>query len=76
MMGLKERFVETVLNSSTDEDRLIAGLEWVYQRCYSWRSIIKRTALRFKPLIWTINGIYRSRVRGWIARESRAAALP
>lgn len=50
-------------------DKLEAGLRWIYQRCYGWRSIIKRTALTFKPIIWTINGVYHRRVRNWIRRE-------
>lgn len=54
-------------------EKLEAGLEWIYQHCYSWRGIIKRTARRFKPLVWTANQIYRSRVRGWIARKTSVA---
>ncbi len=50
-------------------DKLEAGFRWIYQRCYGWRSIIKRTALTFKPIIWAVNGVYRRRVRNWINRE-------
>ncbi len=51
-------------------EKLEAGLEWIYKHCYSWRSIIKRTALRLKPLIWTVNGIYRQRVQRWVANKA------
>ncbi len=53
-------------------ESLDAGLKWIYQRCYSWRSIIKRTSLRLKPLIWTLNGIYHTRVKRWIAGSTIA----
>ena len=62
-----DEFVEMLI------EKLEAGLSWIYQHCYSWRSIIRRTTLRFKPLIWTVNRIYHHRVRGWIAREASLA---
>ncbi len=55
-------------------EKLEAGLQWIYQHCYSWSNIIKRTARHFKPLIWTVNGIYHNRVRNWIARRTSAVA--
>ncbi len=56
-------------------EKLEAGLSWIYQHCYSWRSIIRRTTLHFRPLIWTANAIYHNRVRGWSARQASAVAL-
>ncbi len=44
-------------------DRLYAGLQWIYQRFYSWRSIAKRTAHRLQPIVWTLNGIFHRRVK-------------
>ncbi len=54
-------------------EKLEGGLEWIYEHCYSWRGIIKRTARRFKPLVWTVNQIYHRRVRGWLARQTSIA---
>jgi radical SAM superfamily enzyme YgiQ (UPF0313 family) len=52
-------------NSITPE-RLESGLRWIYQRFYSWRSILRRTARRLKPIIWAINEAYRRRVQNWL----------
>ncbi len=48
-------------------EKLDVGLQWIYERFYSWRSIFKRTTSRLQPLIWTINTIYHRRVGKWIS---------
>ena len=57
-------------------EKLHEGVRWIYRRSYSWPGIIRRTALRFKPLVWTVNSIYHSRVQSWLRRESSATAYP
>lgn len=54
-------------------DKLQDGLRRVYGRCYSWPSIIKRTAMRISPLVWTTNWIYHNRVGKWMKRQARSA---
>ncbi len=49
-------------------DKLNDGLRWIYERCYSWPSIIKRTAFRLRPLVWTLNALYRKQVMNWLKR--------
>ncbi len=48
-------------------ERLEAGFHWIYERCYSWRSIIRRVGRRVSPLVWTVNAIYNRRVARWLA---------
>jgi len=47
-------------------ERLEAGLRWIYDRFYSWGSILKRTARGLRPVVWAINEAYRRRVRNWL----------
>jgi len=44
-------------------EHLEAGLRWIYGRFYSWRSILRRTARRLKPIIWAANQAYRQRIQ-------------
>ncbi len=48
-------------------EKLEAGLHWVYERCYSWSSIMRRVGRRITPLVWMVNGIYNRRVAKWLA---------
>ncbi len=48
-------------------DKLEAGFQWVYERFYSWRSIVRRVGRRISPLIWTVNAIYNRRVKRWLS---------
>ena len=57
----------TFLPQGMSMEKLESGLQWIYQRFYSWRSIVKRTARRLQPIVWTINGIYHNRVRTWVS---------
>ena len=57
----------TFVPQGMSQEKLDAGLQWIYERFYSWRSIFKRTATRLQPLIWTINATYHQRVGKWIA---------
>lgn len=52
-----------------------AGLQWIYQRFYSWGSIVKRTARRLEPVVWMINAMYHSRVRKWVAQLRQQLAV-
>ncbi|MGD9497237.1 MAG: radical SAM protein [Armatimonadota bacterium] len=55
-------------------EKLEAGLHWVYERFYSWRSIIRRVGKRLSPLVWMVNGIYNRRVARWLADVRRGTA--
>ncbi len=57
----------TFLPQGMSMEKLESGLQWIYQRFYSWRSIVKRTTRRLQPIVWTINGIYHNRVRAWVS---------
>lgn len=50
------------------------GFRWIYERFYSWRSILSRVGSRITPLVWTANLIYSQRVSKWLAamREQHA----
>ncbi len=56
----------TFVPQGMSREKLDAGLQWIYERFYSWRSIFKRTASRLQPLIWTINAIYHRRAGKWV----------
>ena len=56
----------TFVPQGMSREKLDAGLQWIYERFYSWRSIFKRTASRLQPLIWTINTIYHRRAGKWV----------
>ncbi len=43
------------------------GLQWIYERFYSWRSIVRRVGKRITPLVWMANAIYSKRVSRWLA---------
>jgi radical SAM superfamily enzyme YgiQ (UPF0313 family) len=47
-------------------DALQRGFEWIYERVYSWRSILRRVGRRITPLMWTANMIYSRRVKRWL----------
>lgn len=47
-------------------DALQSGFQWIYDRFYSWRSIMRRVGRRITPLVWTVNAIYRRRVARWL----------
>jgi len=48
-------------------ERLEAGFQWVYERFYSWKSIMRRVGKRITPLVWMVNAIYNRRVARWLA---------
>lgn len=48
-------------------ERLEAGFHWVYERFYSWKSIMRRVGRRITPLVWMVNAIYNRRVAKWLA---------
>ncbi|MEA3401609.1 MAG: radical SAM protein [Armatimonadota bacterium] len=52
-------------------EKLESGLQWIYERLYSWKSIVRRVGKRLTPLVWMVNGIYSRRVKRWVA-ELRA----
>jgi len=56
----------TFVPQGMSREKLDAGLQWIYERFYSWRSIFKRTASRLQPLIWTLNAIYHRRAGKWV----------
>lgn len=43
------------------------GFQRIYERFYSWRSIIRRVGRRIAPLVWTVNVIYNRRVANWLS---------
>lgn len=43
------------------------GFQWVYERFYSWRSILRRVGKRITPLVWAANIAYSQRVSRWLA---------
>lgn len=55
-------------------EKLEAGLQWIYERFYSWRSIIRRLGRRINPMIWMVNAIYNRRVARWLADVRRQPA--
>jgi len=55
-------------------ERLESGFRWIYDRFYSWRSILKRTARRLKPIIWVVNEAYRRRVQNWLKATAPTTA--
>jgi len=59
---------------SMSPERLEVGLRWIYDHFYSWRSILRRTARRLKPIIWVINDAYRRRVRDWLKATTPISA--
>jgi len=64
----------TFVPRGMSREKLDAGLQWIYERFYSWRSIFKRTARRLQPLIWTANAIYHRRVGKWISERRQQLA--
>ncbi|MGC9320372.1 MAG: B12-binding domain-containing radical SAM protein [Armatimonadota bacterium] len=52
-------------------EKLESGLQWIYERLYSWKSIVRRVGKRLTPLVWMVNGIYNRRVKRWVS-ELRA----
>ena len=56
----------TFVPQGMSQEKLDAGLQWIYERFYSWRSIFKRTTSRLQPLIWTLNAIYHRRAGKWV----------
>lgn len=48
-------------------EALESGFQWIYERFYSWRSIIRRVGRRITPLVWTANVVYNQRVGRWLA---------
>jgi hypothetical protein len=55
-------------------EKLETGLQWIYERFYSWRSIVRRVGRRITPLVWTVNAIYNRRVARWLAGVRRQPA--
>ncbi len=64
----------TFVPQGMSREKLDAGLQWIYERFYSWRSIFKRTATRLQPLIWTVNTIYHRRAGKWVSEMRQQLA--
>lgn len=47
-------------------ETLQEGFQRIYERFYSWRSIIQRVGRRIAPLVWAVNVIYNRRVGRWL----------
>lgn len=55
-------------------DALERGFQWIYERVYSWRGILRRVGKRINPLVWTANMVYSRRVTRWLAEMREAPA--